>query len=254
MDHPTTIVLDSDIVAYQAAAVAEQAINWGDGLWTIHAFEQDGLKALEDLLASLKDKTDCQRVVHALSDSENFRKKVLPTYKSNRKDTRKPMLLAFLKDYIRENYEVFQRPGLEGDDILGIIGTKPSIIGEKEVLIVTIDKDMKTLPVRQYHFHHDEFLIPTEDEANFYHMMQTLTGDTTDGYSGCPGIGPVTAQKILEECTTPAERWEAVVKQFEKKKLSADEALVQARVARILQASDYDFKKKEPILWNPPTK
>ena len=28
-------------------------------------------------------------------------------------------------------------------------------------------------------------------------MMQTLTGDSTDGYSGCPGIGVKTAQKDI---------------------------------------------------------
>ena len=38
---------------------------------------------------------------------------------------------------------------------------------------------------------------------------------------------------------------------FEKKGLTEDDALLQARVARILRASDYDFKKKEPIMWTP---
>ena len=37
---------------------------------------------------------------------------------------------------------------------------------------------------------------------------------------------------------------------FEKKGLTESDALVQARVARILRASDYDFAAKKPILWS----
>ena len=37
-------------------------------------------------------------------------------------------------------------------------------------------------------------------------------------------------------------------------KLYTADAIIQARVARIYRASDYDFKKKEVILWSPPTK
>ena len=78
--------------------------------------------------------------------------------------------------------------------------------------------------------------------------MQTLTGDPTDGYSGCPSIGKVSAERILKDNST----WQAVVDTYKKKKLSEDAALQQARVARILRASDYDFKKKEIKLWLPP--
>ena len=87
--------------------------------------------------------------------------------------------------------------------------------------------------------------------GHYWHMMQTLTGDSTDGYSGCPGCGPKTAEKILAPLV-PDDYWKAVVKAYSAAGLSEDEALVQARVARICWASDYDFKKKKVKLWNPP--
>ena len=40
--------------------------------------------------------------------------------------------------------------------------------------------------------------VINEKEANYFHMLQTLTGDPTDGYKGCPNIGKVTAEKILK--------------------------------------------------------
>ena len=93
----------------------------------------------------------------------------------------------------------------------------------------------------------------TEDEANYRHMLQTLTGDTADGYPGCPGIGAVTAEKILTATDgTYPEMWKAVIKTYEKKGLSEETALIQAQIARICRRDDYDFKRKEVKLWTPP--
>jgi DNA polymerase-1 len=47
--------------------------------------------------------------------------------------------------------------------------------------------------------------------------------------------------------------WSVVVSHFNAAGLSEQDALQQARVARILRASDYDFKNKKPILWTPKT-
>jgi DNA polymerase-1 len=76
-------------------------------------------------------------------------------------------------------------------------------------------------------------------------------GDSTDGYSGCPGVGKVKAERLLESLHTPQEMWEAVVAAYEKAGLSEAEAITQARVARILRASDYDFVNKSVKLWSP---
>jgi len=38
---------------------------------------------------------------------------------------------------------------------------------------------------------------------------------------------------------------------FESRGLTEEDALIQARVARILRADDYDFKESQPILWSP---
>jgi DNA polymerase-1 len=45
--------------------------------------------------------------------------------------------------------------------------------------------------------------------------------------------------------------WKTVRKAFEDKGLSEEEALVNARLARILTVTDYDFEKQEPIPWTP---
>jgi DNA polymerase-1 len=47
------------------------------------------------------------------------------------------------------------------------------------------------------------------------------------------------------------EAWKAVVRTFEAKGLTADDALVQARLARIVRDSDWDSEKMEVKLWTP---
>lgn len=274
-----TALIDADILVYQAAAVSEKVIDWGDGLWTIHAYEEDGIRSIAAQVDRILEATEADDFLMCLSteSNEGFRVQVLPTYKGNRSKTRPPMLRAFLKQYVLDNYKTYLKPTLEGDDILGILMTHPTLIkGEK--VCCTLDKDLKTIPGQHYDFGKRLHFTVTPEEAHFYHMQQALSGDTTDGYSGCPSIGTETAIEYLSSGLKevpyehvlksgankgtsvqrwrkePAENlWEIVVSLYEKAGLCEEEALVQAQVARICQHQDYDFKKKEVVLWTPKT-
>lgn len=164
------------------------------------------------------------------------------------------MCYGAIKDYIKERYNTFERPDLEGDDVLGILATSDKIIkGEK--VIVSLDKDLKTIPALICDMRSFEIQKITEAEADYMHMYQTLTGDTTDGYSGCPSVGPKIAERLLAETDRTYETmWPVVVEQYKRKGLSEDVALTMARVARICRRDDYDFKKREVILWEPSIK
>jgi DNA polymerase-1 len=255
-------LIDADILAYQAAAVSEKATDWGDGLWTLHAFEEEAALAFETSLNRVLEKVEATNFFLAFSDSLNWRKDVLPTYKGNRAETRKPMLLKWVRQYAQK-YNCITIPTLEGDDVLGIWATTKSKLDPvREFIICTTDKDLKTIPGKHYNFGRDEFFEISEHQADKWHMIQTLTGDTTDGYVGCPGVGPVGAEKILakalEEGTPWANPqqlreiyWKHVVAAYSKAGFGEEEALVQARVARILRAEDYDDVLKKVILWTP---
>lgn len=272
------LLVDGDIIAYRSSATAEKPTNWGGGLWTLHAEEDEALSVFERYHEDLMEKLEADHAIYCLTDSEtNFRKHILPTYKSHRKDTRKPMLLPFMREYLMVNYDTFLRPRLEGDDVMGILATHAHLIEADEKIIVSLDKDMKTVPGWVYNDAKDEEpQWVTQEEADYWHLYQTLTGDQADGYTGCPGVGPAAAEKILanpqrlvpqEKTITrgknkgevrvewvedgPCTPWEAVVCHYHKAGLDETQALTQARVARILRASDYDFKNKEPILWTP---
>jgi DNA polymerase-1 len=92
-------------------------------------------------------------------------------------------------------------------------------------------------------------------------MKQTLTGDTTDNYPGCKGVGPKNADLILNplheaslECDPNIHLttlWTAVYQTFESKGFTRQDAITQARLARILRHGDYSFKTNEVNLWTP---
>jgi DNA polymerase-1 len=241
------LLIDADVLCYQAVSVNEKEIDWGDGTWTMHTNMEACRTHLVNAVDTLLDEAGCAEPIMAFSDSENFRKTILPTYKDNRKKTRKPMGYKDLEAFAQDRWQSYTRPTLEGDDILGILATHPKILSGSKV-IWSIDKDLKQIP--GHHYLMDEVTEITPEEGYLFHMMQTLTGDRTDGYDGCPGVGPKKAEKALEGLPQD-DWWPAVVETYEKSGLNEAEALIQAQVACICQAHHYDFKKKEVRPWQP---
>jgi DNA polymerase-1 len=262
-------LIDGDIVVYQAAFGAETYTDWGDedDTITISGSKSETRAAIDNLINEIVFAVNADRVLLVFSDSKNFRKDVYKLYKSNRKGNRKPVTHAYGVAYVESKYETMARPRLEADDILGIVATGDIKGLTEEIVVCSIDKDMRSFPCRLFNWRKPELGVETVDRAtaDFNFFTQILTGDSVDGYPGCPGVGPVKAEKILSPfMVLPSEvtgvepylekgsAWLAIVEAYEKKGLDAEDALIQARVARILRANDYDFAAKKPILWTPP--
>jgi DNA polymerase-1 len=250
-----TLLIDGDTLAYRAALGAEKIVEDFDGDVVQRIADLDEARSTVDAeIENICDHLGVKTYKLALTGPTNFRKALLPTYKSKRGP--KPMALNGVRKHLVENRAAVIKDGLEADDVVGIWATHPTLIkGEK--IVVSIDKDLRSIPGKLWNTNRE---APVEtitlNQADYWHMRQTLTGDTTDGYVGCPKVGPITADRMLIPEGVPAHRvpkWEIVLAAFEKAGLTEDDALVQARVARILRSTDYDFKKKEPILWTPAT-
>ena len=240
------VLIDADMIVFRTAVAAETPVNWWGDFWTLHADAAEAKAQTDDLIVSLIDKVlnhyDYEgeyRITLCFTDLEdNFRKHILPTYKANREGRRKPMIFPAIKEWCKKHYNCLEIPSLEADDCIGILATNgiPAVI-------ISGDKDFRTIPCRFYDFSRDEFYETSPEEADYWWFYQTLVGDRADNYAGCPGVGEVSAKKLLDkECS-----WDTVVKAYELKGLSEEDALVQARVARILRNGDY--KDGKVILW-----
>lgn len=241
-----TLLLDGDIVAYQIACRNETSIDWGDDV-VQRSTDMEAAKAqIDKQIKSYKKMLGATRIIVCLTDSQNFRKEILPSYKSNRKGVIKPALLTEIRKYLHESQEVFIRPFLEADDVMGILSTKPG----NNCIIIARDKDMKTIPGKLWDG--EKFTHITDEAAEYFHMYQTLVGDASDGYKGCPGVGPKTAEKILQGWRYEA-LWPIVVQAYLDAGQTEEDALRNARLARILRWQDWDSDFKIPILWTPKT-
>jgi DNA polymerase-1 len=278
------LLIDGDIIAYQAAVVSQHTFVDDAGWHQPVANRGEGEAVVDNLLFTLKQGLKADDYNVYLSDPlDNWRKQVDPSYKANRKELVRPLLLTYLKDYIAEKYAASRWPGLEADDVLGIQATSVSWPKDMEVVVVGRDKDFLSIPGLHHTVGRDRgtdgkliIRTVTQWEADRFHLMQTLAGDRVDGYYGCPGIGMERAAQIIDspmrlvpkpgiktrginkgepvtrwmgEPTT--DLWAAIVSQYEKAGLSEREALVSARLARILRYGEYDRNTEEVTLWTP---
>lgn len=237
--------VDADILVYDVGFSVEETLDFDSGFSTLIADREECADKLELWVKRMLSVLGRGDVVMCLSDLEhNFRKDVYPDYKGNRGGGRsRPILFKWIREWLTQNYRTELWPSLEADDVMGILMTTENAVA------VTIDKDLATVPGRIASPKNGfEVLTVSEEEAHAFFLLQTLTGDRVDGYPGCPGIGEKRAEKILADRT-----WGEVVGAYEKAGLTEEDALVQARCARILRGDEYNRETGEVNLWEPKT-
>lgn len=238
------LIIDADVILYRAAFLSEEEIKWADDVFTLQSNFNEAKAAVMDQIHSICKTLSSKNYILCFSDRKTFRHEMWPAYKGNRNDKRKPLGISDLKKWMMETFESIIMPRLEADDVCGILTTRD----RDNTVAVSIDKDFGTLPVVWYNPNTDALKDITVAEADYFHKIQSLTGDATDGFEGIKGVGPMTAKKLLNKkgCF-----WETVVEAYEDKGLTEDDALMTARLARILQDGDYDEETHEVTLWEP---
>ena len=146
---------------------------------------------------------------------KTFRHEAFPDYKAQREATPEDIRFAvpIIKDIIRAYHiPILEVPGYEADDVIGTIAKKAAAEG-LEVRMVTPDKDYAQLVephiLMQRPGHGAapwELLGPEEVKAKYglQDPLQVidylaLMGDAADNIPGCPGVGPKTAAKLIQE-------------------------------------------------------
>ena len=235
------LLIDADFIVYKSCAAVETEVDFGDDVILVTSNFSDALAATNRELTKIKNKFGAfSEMILFFSDSINFRKQILESYKGHR-NRKKPCGYKRVINALRKEYKVIIKPSLEADDAMGVYSTK-----YPGNCIVSPDKDMKQIPGQLYNL--DEVFTVSKEEGAKWHLIQALAGDQTDGYSGVPGIGVKRATSLFEE---DGYSWKTVTKAFTDKGLTEYDAITNARLARILTADDYDFKNKQPILWTP---
>lgn len=237
------LLIDSDFLAYKAAQACEIGIDFGEDVIIAQSQFSEVLKVFHNELNKVTKAMMEDDFILYFSSTKNFRKEIYPDYKGHRMK-RKPLGYKRLVNYCRENHNFKLIEGLEADDTIGIEATR---FADPNNIIVSPDKDMRQIPSTLWDMKDDVVEI-TKDDGDRWHLIQSLSGDPTDGYSGCPGIGVKRASELLDK---NENKWEAVCKAYRDRGLSDDDALLNARLAKILQKEDFDHDRNQPILWTP---
>lgn len=235
-----SLLIDADYIVYKACAAAEYDIDWGDDVIMVGSKFSEAYTNVKRELSRIKSGYLDSEIILFFSDSINFRKSVDNDYKGHR-NRKKPCGYRRVIHHLHDEYRVIRMPTLEADDALGIYATS-----NDDCVIVSPDKDLKQIPGTLYNLT-ETFTIDKQSGWEWF-LIQTLSGDSTDGYSGAPGFGIKTSTKFFTEY---GYTWNSVVRAFDSKNLPESEALKNARLAKILTADDYDFEKNRPILWTP---
>ena len=243
-----TLLIDADWLVYSSCCAAEQDTRWNEWQHQLTSDVRDCMNIFESRLDVFKNiAEDNHDVVMCFTSYPTFRHEIFPEYKMNRIGKRKPLALKHTIDIIKQEYECVSYPNLEGDDVLGLLATNGQY---KNPIIVSVDKDMKTIPCKL--IRDDEILHITEKKANRHWFEMSLAGDSGDNIYGIKGMGMVTASKTLADTPDTTDAlWSKVQETYTKKGYTIADAILNARLTRILRDGDYNFQTGEVKLWQP---
>jgi len=249
MESKNHLLIDGDILLYQTVQACLQEAVWDDRFCTLFLDQVELKNLINDILRGWCEKFKTDEYTICLSDyNKPFRKELDETYKGQREGSKKPLGYAWAVEYIEQEFPYARYPSLEADDVMGILATNGTI---KHSVIVSDDKDMRQIPGVLYVPRLKETIRIRPEDGERFHMLQILTGDRADNYPGCPGIGDKRGERALE-CCTQDNWWKMIVQTYNKAGRTAEDAVHQGRLSKILQAKDWDANKEEVILWNPP--
>src|SRR3990167_6479678 len=148
-----------------------------DEFWIAKArLKQSIQECLDDVNAS-------EYIAFLSGDKEsNFRYKIYPEYKANRK-------------YLVKEWGAVVTEGYEADDGIGIALTK-----HPDAIVCSLDKDLLQLPGKHWNWVKEEFNEVTEWEGLQRFYAHILQGDASDNIKGAKGIGAVKSRKIISGC------------------------------------------------------
>jgi 5'-3' exonuclease len=167
----------------------------------INKFDQQFMKIVNDL----EERFEIEKVITFNGSKGNFRKKITPVYKANRKKQDLPPLLHDMHNYVKKQYNSVYGYGIETDDLVSAYWFSLSKdLGRENVMIVSIDKDYRQFPalIYNYHYNHREIVDITPEEAMFNFYSQMIEGDTADNVNYFKGKGKKFAENYLKNCKT----------------------------------------------------
>jgi 5'-3' exonuclease len=219
------VIIDGDVLCYNACKPRWESFQDTfikelneDGMYTFQAADNEYLekswKELQRQYTVLKEKFFAEDALCAVKSDSNFRDRLFPLYKANRKNNTYGHNLSSIVHELRsrlvQDEKAIYAKDCEADDLIRIWATE----AKKDYVIASVDKDLKMIPGKHWNIKKAilEEITPLEAFRNYY--GQLLSGDPTDNIPGIPKVGPKKAEKAMATCFTEEEMQETVVAMY----------------------------------------
>jgi 5'-3' exonuclease len=229
-------LIDADILVYRI------------GFTTQGAAEGIARYRLDEFANNIINKVAATKATFFITsdDKSNFRFGLYPDYKANRKNKPKPEHYDFLRKRLQDEFFATVVSGEEADDALAKMLLEPS---DEARVLCSIDKDLDQIPGWHYNFVTERYYNISEIEGWRSFYAQCLVGDPTDNIPGCPRIGTVKSNQMLEGCQSESEMLGVVLKAYQKAYSNPGEA-----VERLwLNGNLLWIRRKGEDMWASPT-
>lgn len=212
-------LVDGDILLYRCgfAADSQAKKEFGDDKYLERDYISWALEntktVMEDVLFGVFPEHPEYKLY--LSGKTNFRDELasIKEYKGNRDPSHKPKYYQEIKQYLKDHWNAEIIEGQEADDAIGICQYSHK---ERDTVIVSIDKDLDTVPGYHYNWVKGVFYYVTVEDAAINFFRQMLVGDTTDNIPGVRGLGPKRSEKLLPYGMAANEACQVVRSIYEK--------------------------------------
>ena len=252
---PVVALIDGNNYIYRAFYAIPQLTN-------SRGFPTNAIYGFTNMLLKLLRELQPDYIIVAFDvKGATVRHEEFADYKANRKPMPDDLIpqIPFIKEVVRGlSITILEKQGIEADDIIGTLAAKISGLGWKTVL-VSGDKDLMQL-VDENVTMIDTMKDKTYDVAAVVERFGVspdkvteilgLMGDTSDNIPGVPGIGPKTAQRLIEEYGSVEEVIRNTenlrnVKLRESFRKNAEQARMSRQLALIRKDVEIDFDLKD---------
>ena len=149
------------------------------------------------------------------SKEKSFRKKLYNDYKIQRKGMPEELInqISIIKDVLDSlNIKYNSIPGYEADDIIASYVNKLTdesliikVLSNDNDLLQLVQKNVEIVQTKKYstiYISNNNFYNVFQLNPNQIILYKSIVGDTSDNIKGVPGIGKITATKIISDYCT----------------------------------------------------
>jgi DNA polymerase-1 len=203
------VLVDGNAIIHRAyhAMPAMLTDKEGNPINAVYGFTSMLLRIIEDL--------DPTHLVVCFDRKEpTFRKEMFDDYQSHRPEADTELVSQFgtvRKVVSSFGIPIFEKAGYEADDLIGTIAKKAEedldgvviVTGDKDILQLVTDKTKVYLPIKGLSvaklMDKDDVMTKLGVWPEQIVDYKALVGDPSDNYPGVMGIGPKTAESLLDE-------------------------------------------------------